>query len=252
MNRHDVQKEDELFVFKEFIKVCPLGINGKSIKSGDEAKKEPDIMCILNDGSNLSFELTAAVDKKVPHKMDIAKKAEEYWENYKNNKIPKDEKERFERIFSGCSITLNLKENATNNIAEKAIKNIFERYKNSCRNQLGIMHTERQDLPKDCESIKIEPKDGEPEFRCSRTINRSPMFIFDKILKKFKKQYDQSYPIHLLIYSDRHSLGPDGFWNQTDTKSYIEENIGNSPFERIWIFDWHKMKIEYVFPGINN
>lgn len=250
MNRQDKQKETEIYVFKEFAKFCPLGINEKTIKSGDEKKQEPDILCQSADGKCLAFELTEAVDDQVPHTMDKAEKVEKFWKEYHDNKLPKNEKERFDHIFSGCSITLNPQKRATLPNIKKAIPLIFNKYKNSYRSQLGLIRREASDLPNCCESIKIEPKDGEPEFRCSRAINRSPEFIFNKILKKFKKQYNLSRATHLLIYSDRHSLGPDGFWNQTDTKSYLEKNIGNSPFERIWIFDMHEGKIEYVYPSI--
>ena len=257
MNRKDEQKKkEERHIFKEFAKFCSsLEINEESIKSGDEIKREPDILCQLKDGSHLAFELTKAVDNKVPHRMDCAQKAEEFWDEYKNNILPKHEKERFDRIFSGCSITLNLNKQATLPKIKKAIKHIFKKYENTYRCNLGLIQRVESDLPNCYESIKIEPKDGEPEFRCSRAMSVSTTLVKDRIKNKRERTYETSCPIHLLIYSSHHSFGPDGFWNQQDTKTYIEENIGSSMFERIWIFDRRSGKAEkivYAFPETNN
>ena len=247
MNRKEDQKKREKYIFGEFTRVCPLDIVSFESKN----PPEPDILCQLKDGSSLAFELTEAVDDKVPQRMDNAQKAKKFWEDYKNNELPKEDKERFDRIFSGCSITLNLNKQATMPKIKKAIKLIFKKYKNSYRCQLGlIQRVESDDLPDCCESIKIEPKDGEPEFSCSRAMPISPKFVIDRIKSKFRKTYKTSCPINLLIYSGHHSFGPDGFWNQPDTKSYIEVNMGSSLFERIWIFN--RSEIVYVFPEINN
>ena len=248
MNRKDKQKEREMYIFGAFAKVCPLEIT--SFESKDPP--EPDILCQLKDGSSLAFELTEAVDDRVPQRMDNAQKAEKFWEDYKNNELLPEDKERFDRLFSGCSITLNLNKQTTMPKIKKAIKYIFKKYKNSYRCQLGLIQRVKSDFPDCYESIKIEPKDGEPEFRCSRAMSISPKFVINIIKNKFERNYETDYPIHLLIYSGQHSLGPDCFWNQPNTKSYIEKNMGSSLFKRIWIFDRHKMKIVYVFPEITN
>jgi hypothetical protein len=246
MNRKEKQKEKEKSIFREFVEVCSLEINEESIKSGDESKNEPDILCQLKDGSSLAFELTEAVDNKIPQKDHIIEKAGKFWEDYKNNTLPKDKKERFERVFSGCSLSLTITDDATQNHIKKAIPKIFERYQNSCRDQLGLIHHEQDNLPKGCEIIRIEPRDAAPIFICSSGSFISSACI-EALRKKFGKTYKNNHSIHLLVYNDHHPF----FFVQSDIKTYIEENIDSSPFERIWFFDRcsGKMKeIVYVFP----
>jgi hypothetical protein len=230
MNRKDTQKERERRIFREFAGVSPLEINDESIRSGDEEKKEPDILCHLKDGSGLAFELTEAVDEKVPHKDNMCEKAEEFWEEYKNKH--EAERERFECVFSGCSLTLSLSDQATVDTVKKAIPEIFKRYTTSCSSDLGLIKREVSGLPEGCESIMIEPKDAKPIFRCSTGSFISSACI-TALEKKFAKQYKTDHSIHLLVYSDHHPF----FLRRSDIKTYIGENINRSPFENIWFFE---------------
>ncbi|MEA3225298.1 MAG: hypothetical protein U9Q07_05050 [Planctomycetota bacterium] len=236
MNQKDAQKaKRERCIFREFAKVCPLEINEESIKSGDDKKREPDILCQLKDGSGLAFELIEAVDEKITDKTgSVRKKAEEFWEEYKNNKLPKTERERFECVFSGCSFTLSLSDQATNSTAKKAIREIFKKYKNSCRSDLGLIKREGSDLPNGCESILIEPQDEKPPiFRCSTGSLISSACI-TALEKKFVKTYNKAVrTIHLLVYSDRHPL----FLAKSDIETYVKQNIDSSPFDKIWFFE---------------
>lgn len=249
MNRKDKQKaERERCIFREFAKVCSLEINEESIKSGDDKKREPDILCQLKDGSGLAFELTEAVDNRISHKDNVVKKAEEFREEYKNNKLLKAERERFECVFRGCSLTLSLRDRATEHTVEKAIPKIFEKYKNSCRSDLGLIKREESGLPNGCESIIIEPQDArEAIFRCSTGSLISPACI-GALDNKFRKTYKPVPPIHLLVYSDHHPF----FAIESDIKAYIEENNNRSRFKNIWFFERRSGKqeggrIEYVF-----
>jgi hypothetical protein len=246
MNRNQEQKDREKYIFGEFAKVCPLEI--ASFESKDPP--EPDILCQLKDNRRLGFELVEAVDNKIPHKDSVIEKAKELWEEYKNNKLPKDENERFEHIFSGCSLTLSLSDQATGKMIKEAIPLIFAKYKNSCRSTLGLIKRVESDLPEGCESIRIEPRDAKPIFRCSSGSLISSACI--KALRdKFGKTYVTDYSIHLLVYNDHHPF----FLIQSDIKTYIEENIDSSPFKRIWFFDRRSGKMEkivYAFPEIND
>jgi hypothetical protein len=245
-NKENQKKKVQNQIFKEFTKKCPLKIASFESKE----PPEPDILCQLSNGSTLAFELTEAVDNKIPHKDSVIEKAEEFWQEYKNNRLPKNEKERFEHIFSGCSLTLSLSDQATKRMIKKAIPLIFEKYKNSCRSTLGLIKRVGSNLPEGCESIRIEPRDAEPIFRCSSGSLISSSCI--KALRdKFGKIYKTNHSIHLLVYNDHHPF----FLVQSEIKTYIEQNIDSSPFEKIWFFDRRSGKTEkilYAFPEIND
>jgi hypothetical protein len=243
MNRKEEQKEREMYIFGEFVKICPLEII--SFESKDPP--EPDILCQLNNGSSLAFELVEAVDNKIPHKDHVTEKSEELWNEYYNYKLSQKERDRFDAVFSGCSLSLSLTDHATEKVIEKAIPLLFKRYKNSCRDQLGLIHHEQAGLPKGCERIRIEPQEAKPTFRCSRASHISSNFIIERLKSKFGKTYETNHSIHLLVYNDHHPF----FLIQSEIKIYIEQNINSSQFERIWFFDRRsgkKEEIVYVFP----
>lgn len=55
------QKYRELLIFKEFAEVSPLCIDINSIESRDPP--EPDIVCLLQNGNYVYFELTELIDR---------------------------------------------------------------------------------------------------------------------------------------------------------------------------------------------
>jgi len=245
MNRKEKKKEKERYFFEEFAKICPLEII--SFESKDPP--EPDILCQLNDGSSLAFELVEAVDNKIPHKDQLTEKSEVLWKEYYNSKLSREERKRFDAVFSGCSLSLSLTNHATEKVIEKAIPLLFKRYKNRCRDQLGLIHYEQDGLPEGCERIRIEPQEAKPTFRCSRASHISSDFIIECLKSKFGKTYETNHSIHLLVYNDHHPF----FLIQSEINIYIEQNIDSSQFERIWFFDRRsgkKEEIVYVFPQI--
>ena len=242
MNRKEKKKEKERYFFEEFAKICPLEII--SFESKDPP--EPDILCQLNDGSSLAFELVEAVDNKIPHKDRVIEKSEALWNEYYNSKLSREERERFDAVFSGCSLTLDLSTKATEEDIKKAIPQIFKKYKNSCRDTLRLIQRINNDLPKGCESIRIEPQEAKPIFRCSRGSLISSSCI-KALGDKFGKTYETNHSIHLLVYNDHHPF----FSVQSEIETYIEHNIESSPFEKIWFFDRRSgtdEKIVYAFP----
>ena len=242
MNQQYRQKEIERCVFKEFVKVCPL----KIVSFESKGPPEPDILCQLNGGSSLAFELVEAVDNKIPHKDIVIEKAETLWSEYYNSKLSEEERERFDAVFSGCSLSLALTDHASEKVIEKAVPLLFRKYINSCRDQLGLIHHEQDGLPEGCERIRIEPKEAKPIFRCSRASHISSSLVIKALESKFEKSYITDYSIHLLIHNGHHAL----FMNQSGTKTYIKKNIGSSPFDKIWIFDYLRNKIDFVFPSV--
>jgi len=57
----DPHAERELAVFRDFVVVCPLGIDKGSIEKRDPP--EADTLCRIADGSALAFEMVELVDQ---------------------------------------------------------------------------------------------------------------------------------------------------------------------------------------------
>ncbi len=237
-------------IFKQFAIVCGLEIDTGSIKSGDEIKKEPDILCQLLNGSKLAFELTEAVDSRVPRRDAVCDEAEKIWKKHYNSLSPND-KLRFDCVCDGGIISLKISDHTSKSNIQKAIPILIKKLKDRCRDQLGLIKWISKDefpLPEGCDHLTIEAQEAKPKFRCSRAGCISPGFVLNKIEKKFLKSYESSNPIHLLVYDEHHSFGPDCLWIDK-TKQYVEKNLKDSPFERVWVFDRCSQKIVYVFPN---
>jgi hypothetical protein len=69
----------------------------------------------------------------------------------------------------------------------------------------------------------------------------------DSIKSKFSKNYQTIYPLHLLAYIDVNPMLPDHIW-QSNASKYIENNIKQSQFDKVWIFDSQREKIKYSYP----
>lgn len=62
------QKEEELAVFKSFLSVCEYRIEEGSIFQGDPPN--PDILCVMENGISVAFELSNCVDERLARKMN--------------------------------------------------------------------------------------------------------------------------------------------------------------------------------------
>lgn len=245
MNYKQEQKKiRESYIFKEYAKICPLEI----VSFDSKDPPEPDIVCELKNGDNLAFELVEAVDNKIPHKDSVIEKAETLWSEYYNSNLSEEESKRFDAVFTGCSLSLALTDHASEKVIKKAIPLLFKKYKNSSRDQLGLIHHAQDGLPEGCERIRIEPQEAKPIFRCSRASHISSDFVIKAVREKFGKTYETNHSIHLLVFNDHHSLGPDCIWLDK-TKKYVQQNLPDSPFKRVWVFDKCSSKIAYVFPN---
>jgi len=70
-----------------------------------------------------------------------------------------------------------------------------------------------------------------------------------EIEDKFNKKYTNKNNIELLAY---YALQPEISENHwlTETVDYIQDNIVNSPFKRVWIYSYTKNKILYLYPKL--
>lgn len=242
MTRKEEQKEIEKHIFGEFTEVCPLDI--VSFESKDPP--EPDILCELKNGEMLAFEMGSATDERSPHNDDKIKKAIKFLDEHMKQ-LDESERVFFESVFD-YTLTLSLNDQATDNNIKKAIPKIFQKYKNYSRDLRGQIYHEQKNLPKGIKIIRIEQKKSKSPVRISNALFISSNAVIDRLKDKFGKHYDTNNPIHLLIHSEFDPL----FFNYTEINTFIEQNINTSPFEKIWLFDWHLNNIVYIFPSTKN
>ena len=73
--------------------------------------------------------------------------------------------------------------------------------------------------------------------------------ILPRIREKFTKKYESDAPLELLAYhSYRIPPSPEQLW-RCPVESFLRENIRESQFRRIWLFDYQEKRIDLVIPA---
>jgi len=70
-----------------------------------------------------------------------------------------------------------------------------------------------------------------------------------KIKGKFNKKYQTKNKIDLLAYYALQPEIPKNHWLK-ETADYIQDNIANSPFNRVWIYSYTNNKILFLYPDL--
>ena len=73
----------------------------------------------------------------------------------------------------------------------------------------------------------------------------------ERVKAKFENKYDQSAPIELLAYYTIQPRLPDSHWLPRLERT-IQEGLPSSPFRRVWVFDFSRKEIMFVFPKLEH
>ncbi len=95
------------------------------------------------------------------------------------------------------------------------------------------------------------------EMRIQRASSRTASLhvmemteVFDEtqamLEKKFAKRYKTRVPIELVAYYI--SQPPSKLDRLPSTAAFIKENLADSPFRRVWLFDYFRKTIPLVYP----
>ncbi|CAB1055350.1 hypothetical protein D1BOALGB6SA_83 [Olavius sp. associated proteobacterium Delta 1] len=237
------QAKTELRIFRSFAEVCELPIDVMTIEKREPP--EPDILCKINDGGTITFELTELIDRGFANMIGKQNDTKTRLDNYYFD-LPMDMKKDFDSLYSDAIIFINFNNSISMRQREMLFSNIFN-------NLLGLESGSEGNFLKD-----------DPQYRgkfrwitISRGVN-GPIFdtvpamsIGDSttsvIESKINKNYLTEYPLHLLAYIDLNPMLPDHIWLPKIEK-FLANNLKNSDFEKAWIFDFHKKEIRCSFP----
>jgi len=239
------QGKREIQIFKQFIDVCPYKIILSSVKK--ENPPNPDIYCKLRDGTELYFELVECLDKSIA-KTTSDQVSLKYLLDDEKNKLPLCKKMRFKRKYKNALIYIAFNEKLSLIRRKRSIPYLIDFLLNLNENQIKKEEIEINDCPE----IKW--------FNIQRGVFVGPMFSVEgvtffgvsflkEIKDKFNKEYATKNKIDLLAY---YALQPEIQKNHwlLETAEYIEDNITNSPFNRVWIYSYTKNKILFSYPDL--
>jgi len=234
------QSQEELKIFRSFVKHYPCKISMDSIKKREPP--EPDIFCKLINGKKPTFELTQCLDKniaKAPNDaITLKKKADLLIQE-----LPEKDRNKFIDKYSNAIITINFYNKCSlvkrKNLIPDLLKYLLEAPKTLNGEVISPINS------KVLEDIDIK--------KCSINgpiIMVPPIAVFFadpsiKVIKdKFLSSYKTPYKIELLAY---YSLQPeisiDHFLD--DFIDYVEKNIAKTQFERVWLYSYTKDDIIY-------
>jgi len=246
MDTQSEQEKNELDVFKKFVKASGLQVVEDTIQKKEPP--EPDIGCLLADGDTVGFELCEAVDPNLARSFDLSITVKTDMRRYFDS-LPSNEKEQFKKIYGNANLFLKFSPDLTKSQILNSFPDIFlfllsldEKVKDDIDKTLP-------NFPVVCDRITIYRGCFiGPMFNRSNAMHISSG-VFEALKSKFRKNYDCSYPVELVVHSDTRPLLPVQLWMKKTSK-YIEDNLQNSPFRRVWVFDLHNRSIEYVFPSL--
>jgi len=252
MNNREKQKHEEMAVFREFAKVCPLPLVPKTARLGVDP---PDVLCHLESGETLAFELVSCEDVTkddahpegrsaiMPKRLNDAMEFEnalvrEYSEALAKGCIVQPERFRFH------SVRVNLDDgfpskNGRQRIARRVIGLLNKKGQGVHTIKDGIIRSIQ--CERDPENLQIK---GPPRFYVPSGCGARP-YVVERISEKIDRSegYKSEFAIHLLAYSTTACHAESEMW-RNDLVAILQAH-GTGHFERIWVFGSHKQSIVF-------
>ncbi|NOT86872.1 MAG: hypothetical protein HOP03_01655 [Lysobacter sp.] len=239
------QSERELEVFRSFVRICPLEIDDGSIES--RSPPQPDIHCVSRSGKEMAFEITRLIDQQTLRRIDIQELTKGALRQFYLG-LPSDEKCRFDERYHYAFISFDFSPGSSMDQRRKIFRSAFDILL-SCRQYLSeFVIRFDPDLMPTLHTIRVKKTtlDG-PSFYVSGFGYLTDPTRY-AISAKFGKSYEANCQIELLAYVDWDLL-PD----EQEFKLAAREvcnNIDESAFRRVWIYNLVKNEIVFVFPEL--
>jgi hypothetical protein len=234
----------ELRMFKGFAVNAPLTIIADSVES--RPPPEPDILCASESGETIAFELVELIDEGYARAISDMFKTKKMLDDLPGG-LPTELKADLTKSFpGGAFISFDFSHGLPLRKRERAsidaLRWIVAREAND-----GHFPTEGE-LRERVPLVHVHPWEWGLQFDSS-LFTRLTDPTMDRLASKFGKTYETAHPIELLMYTEIDLLFPDSVWRPT-VVPYIDENLEESPFRRVWLFKAGAGTIDYVYPGL--
>ena len=250
MSLHEEQKKKkEIKIFKLFLEICPYQIVKKSVTSKNPP--EADILCRTTTDEMIAFELVECVQENIAKSFTDSKNLKKIFHD-KLNELPLEQKKQYEINFHNALISIDFSENSTVNQKKSAIFKIFDFLLTLKKNAEGEYSFASSLNLKDIVKwiyISREKFNGPIcDIINSGTFNDPSQ---NRIKDKFQKKYETNSKIELLAYYEIQPEISEDIWKPKlkELKEFIQYNIENSLFKRVWLFSVPQNKILYDYPS---
>jgi len=240
----DRHEEREIAIFRAFTKVCDISINPNSIEK--KRPPEPDIQCEVMENGPLAFELVEIIDRDFAHIFGKQVDTKTQLSRCHSN-LPDEKRIPFDKIYSNALIFLKFENRCTLRQREKLFPVIIDHLLTLNEKFEGDTFKNTTECGEELRGIRI-----------SRGHFSGPLFdsaaggsigdpTVSTIYSKFKKTYNSDHSVHLLAYIDLNPMVPEDMWLPS-VAEFVKTSINQCQFEKVWIFDYQKNQIKFVYP----
>lgn len=236
----DRHAKGELTVFRSFMSACPLAIIPNSIRK--RQPPEPDILCEIDGGDLLAFEITEIVDPGVARRLYSRLELENQFQAA-CRKLPHPKQE----IFELRAVSVAFREEASQRAKEKIVPTIIQwviEAGSGCHGDLTIPNS----ATKIVRRVKVRPDElVGPTFSVSGFGSYGDTTV-ETIANKLNRTYEGDSPKELLVYYGIQGEHPKELW-QPQLERLLVDEFSGSPFRRVWVFNFGSGEILYVYPA---
>jgi hypothetical protein len=249
MNIPDQQEREDMAVFGEFAKMCPLPLLSNTAQN--RPKPEPDILCDIESGEKLAFELgqcedvtkddahpdaySAILPKRLKDAMEFKNTLDRaYSEALAKGRIVEPERFKFH------SVRVNLEAGfPSKNGRQKIARRVIELLNEKGQRRYTIKDVVRSIQ---CEQYSVPSPIEGPIFYVGSPCGARP-YVVELIKDKLAKKYESNHRIHLLAWSTTACHAESEVWRDR-LANFLKSN-GMGQFERIWVFGSHEQSIVF-------
>jgi hypothetical protein len=240
-------KIEELEVFLKFVKIAGLTVDVASIRQPDF----PDIVCQLDNGEALGFELTAITEEEFAAKFARGISLKQSIESFYNN-LPPSQKNWFDNQFNNALLYFDFRKDISNADIKKNLNAIFRLLLETTDDYEGdVDFKDSSGLNQMFNFLSVSRGAMEGPIFDVAIIAWTEEPIVPAVHKKLNHHYRISLPIHLLLYSGFGPTFPKNVW-VPQLEAYLNDRGSLSPFQKIWVVDLDESKIEFVRSAVNN
>jgi len=239
------QSKQELQVVKSFLKHYPCKIKIGSIKK--RYQPEPDIECKLENGETISFELVECVDNRIKKKWSDYIKLRNLLKIKIRNLSDKDRQE-LHRKYYGTNILVVFNDNFIIRKKEKSIPRIVKYILKRKNDISGVIEVKSIKEVKEISITRKVEYDKGLDIDLPGIVTDFEEYSLKMIRNKFGKNYQTDNKIELIAYYHyQHDITVLGKNNFIKTINFIEENISQTSFTRVWLYSYTNDKVLYNF-----
>lgn len=245
MGQQDSDRDKEIFL--EFASVAGLVLNSDQIDTPDPP--QPDVVAMIEGAGWVGYELGEIVDQDLAKDYSLSAETLEIIREHYKTMSPKH-RVAFDLRFSDSHINFDFSDQADMRKRRQSLPAIFVELCESTIPENGLLKMDSAPLAGVLKFVFIKEctSDTGPIFGVSHASCFDPSAL-PILKKKLEKKYNTSNPLELILHSDRRRLHAVRSWLPV-VSAYVEDQIVNSIFRRIWIFERHPPSVIYVHPDL--